>query len=170
MVNAAPTAGKLVVDSTFGIDFTSTSTTALFKVGTQVRGSDNSEWVYCKYSTAAEQYSAVSINTTFDAVVPLTLALLRTIVDYGWTQVAQAAASYGWVCIKGKGIGVLARLSSLAAVPCYISSVSAGRITTTSVRSTSGGTMLNVVLTTSVTTAGATVANASWPGTSRVGG
>lgn len=142
-----------------------------FQVGTHAFGTDGTEYVFVKATTAVEQYSAVAISTT-SQVVPLTLALLRQLTDYGFAQVAIAAGAYGWVAIRGQGIGVLARIGSLANVPVYISNVSAGRVTTTSVRNTSGGTLVNVVLTTSSTTtpSGATVANAPWPGTSRSAG
>lgn len=185
---AAPTAPKFSQTPLEGINFSTTYTaydqTAAtsstndpsnpgppFAVGTHALGSDGTEYIFVKATTAVEQYSAVSISTV-DAVVPLTLALLRALSDYGFAQVAIAASSYGWVAIRGQGIGVLARIGSLAGVPCYISSISAGRVTTTSVRNTSGGTLVNVVLTTSSTTtpSGATVANAPWPGTSRSAG
>lgn len=142
-----------------------------FAVGTHAHGTDGTEYMFVKATTAVEAYSAVAISTISGAV-PLTLALLRALTDYGFAQVAIAASSYGWVAIRGQGIGVLARIGSLAGVPVYISSVSAGRVTTTSVRNTSGGTLVNVVLTTSSTTtpSGATVANAPWPGASRSAG
>lgn len=188
MPNAAPVGTDYVVSGIEGINFATTYTpydqTAAFSstndpaapgppftVGTHAIATDGTEYIFCKASAAVAQYAAVSIDQNSN-ITTLTLALLRALTDYGWPQVAIASGAYGWVAIRGKGIGVLARLSSLANVPCYISNVSAGRITTTSVRSTSGGTMLNVVLTTSVTSnpSGATVANASWPGTSRIGG
>ena len=185
---AAPTSAKFNQTPLEGINFTTVytaydQTVAVsatndpsnpgppFTVGTHALGSDGSEYIFVKATTAIEQYSAVAISTV-DAVVPLTLLLVQALSDYGFAQVAIASGSYGWVAIRGQGIGVLARLSSLAGKPVYISSVSAGRVTTTSVRNTSGGTLLNVVLNTSVTAtpSGATVANAPWPGTSRVNG
>ena len=185
---AAPTAPDFSIQSLEGINFTLTytaydQTAAIsstnspdnpgppFAVGTHAFGTDGTEYIFVKATSAVEQYSAVAISTT-SGVVPLTLALLRTLTDYGFAQVAIALNAYGWVAIRGQGIGVLARIGSLAGVPCYISNISAGRITTTSVRNTSGGTLMNVVLTTSSTTSpsGATVANAPWPGTSRVNG
>lgn len=188
MPNAAPTSADSVISPIEGVNFSTVYTpydqTAAtsstndpsnpgppFTLGTHALGTDGTEYIFCKATAAVAQYAAVAIDTTSN-ITTLTLAGLRALTDYGWPQVAIASGAYGWVAIRGQGIGVLARLSSLAGVPCYISSVSAGRITTTSVRSTSGGTMLNVVLTTSVTSSpsGATVANAPWPGTSRVGG
>ena len=188
MPNAAPTAGDFAISNIEGVNFSTTYTTydqtaatsatnspdnpgPPYQVGTHALGTDGTEYIFCKASAAIVAYAAVSIDKDSNAAT-LTLAALRALNDYGWPQVAIASGAYGWVAVRGKGIGVLARLSSLPNVPCYISNVSAGRITTTSVRSTSGGTMLNVVLTTCVTTSpsGATVANASWPGTSRIGG
>ena len=185
---AAPTGPDFSVTPSLGYNFSTTYTaydqTAAITatnspdnpgppvaVGTHALGTDGTEYVFVKATTAIEQYSAVSINAS-SAAVPLTLALLRALSDYGFAQVAIAASAYGWVAIRGQGIGVLARIGSLAGVPCYISSISAGRVTTTSVRNTSGGTLVNVVLTTSSTTtpSGATVANAPWPGTSRSAG
>lgn len=184
----APTTTDFALLNIEGIDFTATYTaydqTAAqsttndpsypappFVQGTHALGTDGTEYVFVKATTAVEKYSAVSIST-LSAVVPLTLTLVRQMSEYGFAQVAISANAFGWVAIRGQGIGVLARLGSLANVPVYISSVSAGRVSTTSVRATSGGTLFNVVLTTSGTTSpsGAVVANAPWPGTSRAGG
>jgi hypothetical protein len=185
---AAPTAGKFIQAPVEGINFATTytpydQTAAIsstnspdnpgppFTLGTHAFGSDGSEFVFCKATEAITQYAAVSISTTF-SVAHLTLTTLRTLTDYGFAQVAIASGAYGWVAIRGQGIGVLARLSSLANVPCYISSVSAGRVTTTSVRLTSGGLLMTTVLTTSSTTSpsGATVANVIGNIPNRIGG
>ncbi len=185
---AAPTGPDFPISALEGINFSATYTpydqTAAtsstndpsnpgppFAVGTHALGTDGTEYVFVKATNAVVQYAAVAIDTN-SAVTTLTLALLRQLVDYGFAQVAIASGAYGWVAIRGQGIGVLARLSSLPNVPVYISSVSPGRVTSTSVRSTSGGTLLNVVLTTCGITSpsAATVANAPWPGTSRIGG
>lgn len=185
---AAPTAPDTVITPTEGINFSTTYTpydqTAVssstnspdnpgppFTVGTHAFGTDNSEYVFVKASAAITQYSVVAIDANSN-VTTLTLALLQAGTDYGFAQVAIASGAYGWVAIRGQGIGVLAKIGSLAGKPVYISSLSAGRVTTTSVRNTSGGALTNVVLTTSSTTtpSGATVANASWPGWSRSAG
>lgn len=179
---AAPTAPDFVTSPQEGVNFTQTylaydATAAIsstndpsypgapFAVGTHMLGSDNTEYVFVKASADLAQYAAVGIDAAGLATI-LTFAQVVAGKEYGWPQVAIASGYYGWVAIRGLGIGVLARTSSLANVPCYISSVSAGRITTTSVRTTSGGRLTNVVLTTSVTAtpSGATVANAAWPG------
>lgn len=185
---AAPTVKPFNTLNTEGIDFTQTYTPyvqssavsstnspdnlgPMFTVGTHVLGSNGTEYVFCQASAAITQYQAVSISTTFQAT-GLTLATLRQLTDYGFAQVAVAANAYFWCAIRGQGLGVLARQGSLANVPVYISNVSAGVVTTTSVRNTSGGTLLNVVLTTSSTSSpsGVVVVNATWPGTSRTNG
>lgn len=185
---AAPTSADFPVQNVEGINFSTTyiaydqtaaiSSTNLpenpgppFTLGQQAHGSDGTMYVFVKASEAITLYAAVNISTGF-LVTHLTLAGLRAIPKYGFAQIAIASGSYGWVAVSGQGIGVLARLSSLAGVPCYISSVSAGRVTTTSVRLTSGGLLLGLVLTTSSTTSpsGATVANAPVSVAQRIGG
>lgn len=181
---AAPSAAKTNVSNTLGINFAQTyapastdnpysyaQTPAPFEVGQVAYGTDGSEWIFVLAGEALVQYVTASIDLDGNATV-MTLAKNRALTKVGWPQVAIANGYYGWVCLRGQSIGVLARLSSLAGVPCYISNVSAGRLTTTSVRNTSGGTILGVVLTTSVTASpsGATVANATWPLQSRVNG
>jgi hypothetical protein len=185
---AAPTGTDFNISSIEGINFSTTYTTydqtaavsstnspdnpgLPFALGTHAFGTDGTEYLFVKASAAVVQYAAVSIDKDSN-VTTLTLALLRALTDYGFAQVAIASGAYGWVALRGKSIGVLARLSSLPNVPLYISNVSPGRVSSTSVRSTSGGTLLNVVLTTcgTATPSGAVVANASWPGTSRAGG
>lgn len=185
---AAPTSGDMNITPLEGINLALTytaydQTAAIsstnspdnpgppFALGTHALGSDGSEYVFVKASAAIAQYAAVAIPQTF-LVTVLTLANVQALSPYGFAQVALASGEYGWVCIRGNGIGVLAKLSSLANRPVYISNTSPGRVTTTSVRNTSGGALVNVVLTTSSTStpSGATVANAPWPGTSRSAG
>lgn len=183
---AAPTSSqvKYATSPLTGVNFTQTyapastsnpysyaQTPAPFDVGQIVYGQDGSEWMFVLAGEDLVQYVTASIDTNGSATV-MTLAKNRALTKVGWPQVAISNGYYGWVCLRGQAIGVLARLSSLAGVPCYISNVSAGRLTTTSVRNTSGGTILGVVLTTSVTASpsGATVANATWPLQSRVNG
>lgn len=184
----APTTTNFGIEPLEGIDFNTTytaydSTAAQsttndpsypappFTVGSHGLGNNGTEYVFVKAAEAITQYAAVYIDKSFNAG-HLTLAKVRALSEYGFAQVAIASGTYGWVAIRGSNLGVLARLSSLANVPVYISNVSAGRVTTTSVRNTSGGTLVNVVLTTSSTTSpsGAVVAVAPWPGTSRVNG
>lgn len=145
--------------------YTLASTPAPVAVGQAAMGTDNTEYVFVLAGEAIVQYAAVAISEAGTATV-LTLAKAQQLSPYGFAQVAIPNGYYGWVARRGQNLGVLARSGSLANVACYISNVSAGRITTTSVRSTSGGTLVNLVLTTSGTASpsGATVAKASWPG------
>lgn len=178
----APTIANFNITPLDGIDFSATYTsydqTAAvsstnspdnpgppFAVGTHALGSNGTEYIFVKATNAISQYSVVAISNA-EAATPLTLALAQALTPYGFAQVAIAASAYGWVAIRGENLGALARLSSLKGVPVYISSVSAGRLTTTSVRTTSGGQLVNVVLTTSstVSPSGAVVITAGFPG------
>lgn len=185
---AAPTSPDYALQNIEGVNFATTytpydQTAAIsstnspdnpgppFTVGTMSIGTDGTEYIFVKATESLVQYVTASIDLSGNATV-MTLAKNRSLTKVGWPQVAIANNAYGWVALRGQSIGALARLSSLAGVPVYISNVSAGRLTTTSVRNTSGGTILGVVLTTSVTgsPSAVTVTNATWPLQSRVNG
>ncbi len=180
---AAPTTPDYCTSPLLGCNFSTTyaptattnpytlTETIPVAVGQHAFGTDNTEYVFVLAGAAIPAYAVVAIDENSTATVA-TLAKIQQLSPYGFAQVAIANGYYGWVAIRGEGIGVLARVGSLANVPCYISNVSAGRVTTTSVRNTSGGTLVNLVLTTSgtATPSGAVVAKASWPGTSRGAG
>lgn len=185
----APTSPDYALTPTEGIDFTQTYTisastpeypNAPFLPGMHVLGTDGTEYMFVKASTAIVQWAAVAIDTTQAAAVPATWTLVNEQTELGWAQVAIAAGSYGWVALRGNGIGVLAKKGSLAATTLgpaanpngklYISSTSPGVLTTTSVRTSA--LVSGIVLTTSCTSAmlttvnsvsGPVVANASWP-------
>ncbi len=143
---------------------------APFAVGTHAIGSNGSEYMFVKASTAIARWQAVSIDTTEAAAVPLTIALANSGSEIGFAQVAIAALSYGWVALRGQQIGVLAKKASLAAVKLYVSSTSPGTLTSTSVRTSA--LVQGVTLTTSCTSAmlspvvavsAVVVATATWP-------
>ncbi len=175
----APSAPNFSISATEGVDFTQTYTVSSstpelpgppFSVGQHVLGTNGTEYMFVKASTAIAQWQAVSIDTTEAAAVPLTIALANAGAEIGWAQVAIAAAAYGWVAIRGQQIGVLAKRASLAGVKLYVSSTSPGTLTSTSVRTSA--LVQGVTLTTSCTSAmlttvnsvsGPVVATATWP-------
>jgi len=185
----APTTPDFSILSLEGVDFTAVYSVASttpelpgppFAVGTHAIGTDSSEYLFVKASTAIAQWQAVSIDVLESAVVPLTGSLVAAETQVGFAQVAIPAAQYGWVALRGQGIGVLAKkgsLSSLVSGPTansqgklYVSGTSPGTLTTTSVKTSF--LVTGIVLTTSCTSAmlttvnsvsGPVVATATWP-------
>jgi hypothetical protein len=171
----APTSVNYSISPLEGIDYTavyavSSSTPELpaapFLPGTHSLGTNGSEYVFIKASTALAKWQAVSVDLTEAAAVPLTIALNITQPVIGIVQgTAVAAASYGWVAIRGNNIAVLAKKGSLAPNntsvnplgKLYVSSTSPGTLTTTSVRTSAY--VAGIVLTTSSTSGMAVVAS-----------
>lgn len=83
------------------------STEAEIKVGTVVRGTDNSEFVYVQANGAIAQYDAVAIDA--GQAAPLSATNAITGVEIGAAQVALADNEYGFVQTRGAcSVNVLA--------------------------------------------------------------
>lgn len=96
-----------------GPRLTDTTTTADYKLGQRVQGTDGTEWVYCVSSGAITQYQAVGINEDFDAY-SLTSTLAAQSDAIGFAQNAFAAGEYGWVAVRGTNIKVRTKASAVA--------------------------------------------------------
>ena len=104
--------------SKIGARFDTPTTTADFKLGECVEGSDGTKWTYVQASGAIAQYDAVAIDENFQAA-----ALTKALADAGQTVgVAQAAFTddyYGWVALKGTNISVNVLASCAADAQLY---------------------------------------------------
>lgn len=98
---------------TIGPRLLDTSTTANYKLGHRVQGTDGTEWVYCISSGAITQYQAVGINEDFDAY-SLTSTLAAQSDAVGFAQNAFAAGEYGWIAVRGTNIKVRTKASAAA--------------------------------------------------------
>jgi len=96
-----------------GSRLTDTTTTAEFKLGQRITGTDGTEWVYCVSSGAITQYQAVGINEDFDTYA-LTTALAPQSDSVGFAQNAFAALDYGWIAVRGTNIKVRTKASAAA--------------------------------------------------------
>lgn len=175
----APTVANINISTIEGVDYAQTYTVssstpeypnAPFPVGTHSLGSNGSEYIFVKASTAIRRWQAVAIDLTAAAAVPATKALANAQTQIGFAQAAIAASDYGWVAIRGENIGVLARKGSLANVKLYVSNNSPGALSSTSVITSAY--VSGIVLTTSCTSAmtganssAVVVAVATWPRT-----
>ena len=90
-------------DGTIGPNVALTHTTAQFKVGTRVTGTDGTSFVYCSAAEAITQYAGVAITSGWAAsqITPTNCALARTI---GVAQVAVASGSFFWCAIDGANL------------------------------------------------------------------
>lgn len=183
---SAPTQPNFTTDQQAGIDFTQTYTinvsaptsagyapevpNAPYSPGELVEASNGGIYIFCKLAASIKKWSAVYIDQAFNCG-PLTNTQINIPgFQVGFAQVAATFQSstiptYLWVAIKGENLGVLARQGSLANAQLYLSAVSAGVLTTTSIRSTSGYPINGVVLTQSSLSAPSAVtkAYAMWP-------
>ena len=103
-----------------GVDFTATPTTAEFALGTTVKGSDGTEWVYVQASGAITQYDTVGIDENYQAA-----AVTKAIVDdghgIGFAQVAFTDNDYGWIAKSGTNIQARVATGCLPDVALYTS-------------------------------------------------
>lgn len=154
--------------SLIGADFNSTGTTQLFALGTKAHGTNNTEYVYCYTTTAVTAYKCVAIQ----ASGTMGMASGSDVIagyQLGFAQTSFAAGEYGWVPIRGEGLGVMT--TGQATVTLAIANgqicVAASGVSTgmTSNVATSSGTVYGVAFTSAQTTGGATVTGAiiTWP-------
>lgn len=101
-----------------GTNFLATSSTAEVSVGTRAFGTDASEWVYVKATTALTQYDAAAIDEDYNAA-PLTKALADAGHLIGWAQVAFTVNYFGWLCLSGSVMKGRVAASCAADVALY---------------------------------------------------
>ena len=130
---------------------TYTSTDPQIAVGTVVKGTDNSEFVYVQADGAIAQYAAVAVDAGEASELTATNAI--TGVDIGAAQVAFAANEYGFVQTRGS-FSVLGAASAVTDVQLY-ATATAGVVD-------DAGTVLlgGLTLTETLTGAGAATAHA----------
>ena len=116
-------------DGTIGVSLSTTTTgtttdgvNAKFALGTRVTATDGSNWMYVQAGAAITQYSWLSIDENFQAVMGT-----KTLADaghgVGFAQVAFADNDLGWVAVNAPGnINVRVLASCAADVQLYTSS------------------------------------------------
>lgn len=124
----------------------------LFSLGDREMGTDGSQWLYVHAGAAITQYSWVSIDENFEAVMGT-----KTLADaghgVGFAQVAFADNDFGWVCVNGPGNINVRVLASCAADVQLYTSATAGALDDTSASQTLiRGTVLVVAATTTAST------------------
>lgn len=122
-----------VIDGTIGVDLTKlvagTSTDgdgAPFTLGTQVRGTDGTVWMFVQAGAALSQYGFVAIDENFQAN-PINAARTTEGQLVGVAQVAFADNDFGWVARAGSGtIKGLVRSACASGVALYTDVSAAG--------------------------------------------
>lgn len=105
-----------------GADLTSTSTTALFALGTTLQGTDASEWVYVLAGEALTIYSSLAVTQAYSASM-LTNTNAVTNNFYATNQIAFASADYGWVCKRGVPVTLRVGASCVKNIALYTTAV-----------------------------------------------
>lgn len=94
--------------SLLGVDFTQTSTTPLFKLGTYVQCDNGDAFQYCRAAGTITQYDFVRITDSNYSVGALVTPDQAIPSGVGCSQVAAVLNDYLWVCRKGSFVGRLA--------------------------------------------------------------
>ena len=159
-----------VNSSTIGVDFNSSSTTALFALGTEVLGSGASEWTYVFATAAITTGQVCGIYPTGTAILVGTALMggagpagTTGLLNFGVAQTAIAAGSFGWLARRGMGMYVQCS-GTCAPVSLGIADTSGALAPQSAI--TAGSSCAGIFITTSASTATLSVqgiATLSWP-------
>lgn len=157
------------VSSMIGVDFNNPSSTALFALGTEALGTQASEWTYCIATGTLSTGQLVSIfpNGTAYAFTTALLAgadvaLTTGNINLGAIQTYAAQGQYVWVARKGINLYVAC---SGTIPPGPVGFAPSAGLLVTSLLVAVGQTAAGIFITTSASTATASVAQATlqWP-------
>lgn len=145
--------------SKLGVDLNNAQTTAQFALLDSVRGSNDTEFVYCYISGALNTGSGVRISQTGTAAL-WTAAAVAGGAEIGFSPASFTDATYAWMARRGNPLTVLVSATSTLTVTLYASDTS-GALTTTA----TSGTLAGIALQTASTTAAVAnnLAVVSWP-------
>lgn len=152
--------------SKIGVDFNTTSTTALFTLNEIALGSGDSEWIYVKASGALLTGQMVTIAAAGTAILASTTALMATTGLsganlLGFCQGQFADQDYGWVARRGVSMSVMCSGTAAPSAQLYLVTNSNGGISTTA----GSGTLAGILLQASASTASLVITTAilQWP-------
>lgn len=153
-----------VTSSTVGVDLNSTGTTAQFALGTSVRGTQDSAWVYVQADGAIAVGDICTISATGTATRATTAGPRTSVTELGAAQVAFADQEYGWICRNGYGMTVAISATVqprlVGTAELYIATTS-GKLSNTSASATVAGILINNGSATATTTT--TTGTLTWP-------
>ena len=142
--------------------------TALFAVGSRVRGDDATEWIYVQANVALTTGQCVYLNQTFTAqLANVTNAITGNVLAF--SQGVFAASDFGWVARKGTPIYVLISGVSTVGGELSVSASDSGTlsaaVSTTSGPITISGTLagISVIEATATATARAVPSFVTYP-------
>ena len=147
--------------SAIGVDFNTTSTTALFTLNDIKLGSGDSEWVYVKASGALLTGQMVTVAAAGTAILANTTSLMTGTNLLGFAQGNFADQDYGWVARRGIGMSVMCSGTAAPNAILYLVTASNGGISTTA----GSGTLAGILLQVSASTASLVITTAmlQWP-------
>lgn len=89
-----------------------------FPLGTVALGTDGTEWMYVKATSAIAANYCAAIDHDFNAV-PITAALAAAGHTIGFAQTAFSSGDYGWIPLRGSNINVAVAASCAKNVQLY---------------------------------------------------
>ncbi len=122
-----------VNSSAIGVDLNNSNATAQFALGTSVKGSNGSDWVYVYMSGACTAGNCVVISATGTAAsATIALAMAAPTNTLAFAQSTFSAADYGWVCRNGINMTVgMSATTAAITTALYIGVASPGHLSTT---------------------------------------
>jgi hypothetical protein len=154
-----------VNSSVIGVDFNNPSSTALFGLGSEVLGSQASEWTYCIATGTLVTGQIVTIMTAGTAYACTTALIAGADVlgttgqlNLGAIQTLATQGQYAWVARKGVGLYVA---TTGTVPPTYVGMAANAGFLQTALAVAVGNTMAGIFITTSASTATAATAFAT---------
>jgi len=158
-------ANQTVVSSLIGANLSATGTTALFALGTMVNTDDGGQYEYVEATATYTTGQLVSLTPNGTAISFITANCIFTAngIDIGAFQGDISQGEFGWVAKKGRSLYVLCT-GTIAASAQVGLAAGGGRLQIASSVAVNH-TLLGIYVTTSASTATASVATAtlSWP-------
>ena len=152
-----------VQQSTIGVDLNNVSATALFTLGTQVKGTNGTEHLYCYFATGATAGKAMVYSQGFTCTGGEATNLLLGF-GVGWVQATVSSSSYGWMAIRGAVAVMTSGSATVSPNGIFIPGAS-GTTGIVSVNYSASGTLAGIAFTSIAQTATATLTGAilTWP-------
>ena len=160
-------ANQTVVSSLIGANLSSSDTTALFALGTQVDANDGCLYQYVNATATLNTGNWCVLNANSSAYMGMTSRLTANF-DGGpglaWAQGLINQGEYGWVAVRGRNLYIACTGTCTGGSEVGLAFTTAGKLWNQP-SAGAGNTLLGVFITTSASTATASVAvgTLNWP-------
>lgn len=151
---AVPTGSKI------GVDFGTTSTTALFALTDRTSGTGDSQWVYAYVSGAAVAGDCMVVSATGTAAIASIALAVAPANEIAFATTVISAGDYAWLAKSLLGATIAVSATTAPNLALYIGTTSGKLSTTGSSATVVGVAVANVSSTATTTTTTGTI---TWP-------